>query len=121
MTYGIVNEFDEVGLIAGGTGMYVFFRILGLRLISVVSTPMYQVLQHALADKDNKTKFKLLFANTSEPDILLREQLDALKSKHPNRFDVVYVIDKPSEKWTGTVFGRVFTLLTPRCRTHGVH
>lgn len=22
MFYGIVNEFDEVGLIAGGTGMY---------------------------------------------------------------------------------------------------
>ncbi|KIM70042.1 hypothetical protein SCLCIDRAFT_1207315 [Scleroderma citrinum Foug A] len=80
-----MNEFDEVGLIAGGTGI----------------TPMYQVLQHTLADKDNKTKFKLIFANISEPDILLREQLDAMKSKYPNRFDVVYVIDKPSEKWKG--------------------
>lgn len=64
---------------------------------------MYQVLQHTLADKDNKTKFKLIFANISEPDILLREQLDAMKTKYPNRFDVVYVIDKPSEKWKGTI------------------
>ncbi|KAL4067277.1 hypothetical protein V8B97DRAFT_1976861 [Scleroderma yunnanense] len=81
-----MNEFDEVGLIAGGTGI----------------TPMYQVLQHALADKDNKTKFKLLYANVSEPDILLREQLDAMKSKYPHKFDVVYVIDKPSENWKGS-------------------
>lgn len=80
-----MNEFDEVGLIAGGTGI----------------APMYQVLQHVLADKNNKTKFKLLFANVSEADILLREELDAMKKKYPKTFDVVYVVDKPSEKWKG--------------------
>ncbi|KAI6136185.1 hypothetical protein F5141DRAFT_14210 [Pisolithus sp. B1] len=80
-----MNEFEEVGLIAGGTGI----------------APMYQVLQHVLADKNNKTKFKLLFANISEVDILLRQQLDAMKKKYPDTFDVVYVLDKPSEKWKG--------------------
>lgn len=80
-----MNEFEEVGLIAGGTGI----------------APMYQVLQHVLADKSNKTKFKLLFANISEVDILLRQELDAMKKKYPNTFDVVYVLDKPSEKWKG--------------------
>ncbi|KAI6102677.1 hypothetical protein EDD16DRAFT_1696584 [Pisolithus croceorrhizus] len=60
---------------------------------------MYQVLQHVLADENNRTKFKLLFANTSEVDILLRQQLDAMKKKYPDTFDVVYVLDKPSEKW----------------------
>jgi len=75
---------------------------------------MYQVLQHALADKENKTKFKLIFANISEPDILLREQLDAMKSKYPNRFDVVYVINKPSEKWKGTIYeGMSFSVPDP--------
>ena len=54
-------------------------------------------------------------------DILLREQLDAIKGKHPNRFDVAFVIDKSSEKWTGTILGHVFAPLIPRCRSHGVH
>lgn len=65
------------------------------------STPLYQVLQHALADKTNKTKFKLLFANVTEADILLREEFDAMKKKHPDNFDVVYVLDKPSANWKG--------------------
>jgi NAD(P)H-flavin reductase len=65
------------------------------------SAPLYQVLQHALADKTNKTKFKLLFANVTEADILLREEFDAMKKKHPDNFDVVYVLDKPPANWKG--------------------
>ena len=67
----------------------------------IVRTPLYQVLDHALADKSNKTKFKLLFSNIAENDILLREELDALKKKHPDNLDIVYVLDKPESNWTG--------------------
>jgi len=35
MFYGIVNEFDEVGLIAGGTGMCVPSMVLRQRLTNV--------------------------------------------------------------------------------------
>jgi cytochrome-b5 reductase len=38
----------------------------------------------------------------TEQDILLREEFDALKQKYPKKFDVVYILDKPSEAWTGT-------------------
>ncbi|KAF8913182.1 cytochrome-b5 reductase [Gymnopilus junonius] len=79
------NEFDEVALIGGGSGI----------------TPLYQLLIHALPDKENKTKFKLLFGNITEDDILLRKELDELKAKYPNNFDVVYVLDRPSAGWTG--------------------
>ncbi|KAG6853536.1 hypothetical protein C0991_003393 [Blastosporella zonata] len=79
------NEFDEVALIGGGSGI----------------TPLYQVLTHALADKSNKTKFKLLFSNVTEQDILLREDIDALQKKYPNTLDVVYLLDKPESSWTG--------------------
>jgi len=67
----------------------------------IVRTPLYQVLDHALADKSNKTKFKLLFSNTTENDILLREDLDALKKKHSDNLDIVYLLDKPGPNWTG--------------------
>ncbi|KAF9645440.1 cytochrome-b5 reductase [Thelephora ganbajun] len=81
------NEFEEVGMIAGGTGI----------------TPMYQILIHALTKPDNKTKFKLIFANTSEKDILLKEELDALKKKYPQTFDVVYIVGSAGPGWNGPV------------------
>jgi cytochrome-b5 reductase len=37
----------------------------------------------------------------TEQDILLRREFDALKQKYPKKFDVVYIVDKPSETWTG--------------------
>ncbi|OBZ66024.1 NADH-cytochrome b5 reductase 2 [Grifola frondosa] len=80
-----INEFQEIGMIAGGTGI----------------TPMYQVLEYALADKSNKTKFTLIFANISERDILLREEFDALKAKYPDTFNVVYTLDKADSNWKG--------------------
>ncbi|KAG9091577.1 NADH-cytochrome b5 reductase, partial [Ceratobasidium sp. 392] len=46
------NEFEQVTLIAGGSGI----------------TPMYQVLRHSLADPEDKTKFKLLFGNVTPAD-----------------------------------------------------
>lgn len=70
------------------------------------STPLYQVLTHALSDKSNKTKFTLIYANVAEKDILLREELDALKAKFPNTFDTVYIIGKATEGWKGSV-GRI--------------
>ena len=65
------------------------------------STPLYQLVTHALSDKDNKTKFKLLYANVTEKDILLREELDELKKKFPNTFEIVYFLSQPSENWKG--------------------
>ncbi|KAF8531533.1 cytochrome-b5 reductase [Gautieria morchelliformis] len=80
-----VNEFEEVVLIGGGSGI----------------TPLYQILSYALPDKNNKTKFKLLFGNVTEKDILLREQLDELKRKYPDTFDIVYVLSKADKNWKG--------------------
>ena len=62
---------------------------------------MYQVLQHALKEKDNKTRFTLIFANVTPSDILLKDEFDALKAKHPDTFNVVYTVDKPDASWNG--------------------
>jgi len=80
-----INEFEEVALIGGGSGI----------------TPLYQLLTYALSDPANKTKFKLIFGNVTEADILLREEFDALKKRHPNTFDVVHVLQKPEKDWSG--------------------
>lgn len=70
-------------------------------MTSMCSTPLYQVVDYALADKSNKTKFTLLYSNVTEKDILLREELDALQKKHPNQLNIVYLLDQPSANWTG--------------------
>ena len=63
----------------------------------------FQILDHALQLKDDKTKFTLIFANVTPTDILLREDFDSLKKQYPNRLDVVYVVDKADGNWTGAL------------------
>lgn len=65
------------------------------------STPMYQILQHALSDPSNKTRFTLIFANLTPADILLKSEFDALRAAHPDTFSVVYTVDNPGDKWDG--------------------
>ncbi|KZT03356.1 ferredoxin reductase-like protein [Laetiporus sulphureus 93-53] len=80
-----INEHDQVGMIVGSTGI----------------TPMYQVLECALKDPSNKTKFALIFANISQHDILLHEEFDALKKAHPSTFNAIYTLDQPGSNWKG--------------------
>ena len=76
----------KVGLIAGGSGI----------------TPMLQIMRDVLkrADKDN-TKLWLVYANQSENDILLRNEIDELQSQHPEQLQVWYTIDRKArdEDW----------------------
>ncbi|KAI0275415.1 hypothetical protein BC834DRAFT_840227 [Gloeopeniophorella convolvens] len=79
------NEFEHVALIGGGSGI----------------TPLYQLLDHALADPVNRTRFTLLYANVTEADILLRKELDALQRAHPERLRIVHTLDSPPAGWAG--------------------
>jgi cytochrome-b5 reductase len=73
------------GMIAGGTGI----------------TPMLQVLHAIFRDaKDTTTTASLLFANQTEDDILVREELEALTKEFPNRFKLHYTLDRPpADNW----------------------
>jgi len=77
------------GMIAGGTGI----------------TPMLQVLHaifHEGALADSNTTASLLFANQTEDDILVREELEALARDYPGRFQLHYTLDRPPAGWTGS-------------------
>jgi len=77
-----VKGVKKVAMIAGGTGI----------------TPMLQLVRQMLKDKEDKTKMWLLFANQTENDILLKDELDALAEKHSN-FHLWYTVDKAPEGW----------------------
>jgi cytochrome-b5 reductase len=73
------------------------------------STPLYQILQYALPDPANKTKFKLIYANVTEKDILLRERFDQWKKQYPDKFDVIYVLEQGDKKWNGMLLYDVYS------------
>ena len=91
------NQYAQVGMVAGGTGI----------------APMLQVLDEILENPKDKTKVSLVFANVSANDILLKEQIDARESLYPDKLSVYYVVDKePPPGWKGGV-----GYITPRMLT----
>ncbi|ORX88329.1 molybdopterin binding oxidoreductase [Basidiobolus meristosporus CBS 931.73] len=72
------GQAQNFAMIAGGTGL----------------TPMLQLIRAILKDPSDNTKLSLLFANKSEEDILLREELERLTRKYPEQLKVWYTIDE---------------------------
>ncbi|KAI6236697.1 NADH-cytochrome b5 reductase 3 isoform X1 [Aphelenchoides besseyi] len=84
----VAQKYQNLGMIAGGTGI----------------TPMLQIISEVLKHEDDPTKLSLLFANQSEEDILLRDELDRLAKNHPDRFKVWYTVDRaPADGWKYSV------------------
>lgn len=77
----------RLAMIAGGTGI----------------TPIYQVIQAILKDHNDDTEMYLVYANRTEEDILLRDELDAWADKC-DRLKVWYVVGKTvREAWRYSV------------------
>jgi cytochrome-b5 reductase len=72
------------GMIAGGTGI----------------TPMLQVMHAVLRDEPNSNvTISLLYANQSEDDILVRQELEEAVEKYDGRFQLHYTVDRAPEGW----------------------
>lgn len=76
---------QHIGMIAGGTGI----------------TPMYQLIRAICEDPGDKTKISLLYANNTEEDILLRDELDGFARSCPEKFQMWHVLARPQESWEG--------------------
>ena len=86
----VTRHVRHLGLIAGGTGI----------------TPMYQILNEILKEQTSivpgqhvDIKIWLLFANQTEEDILLREELEQLAASNSDRFKLWYTVDRNNEEW----------------------
>ncbi|CAG2054486.1 unnamed protein product [Timema podura] len=73
----------KVAMIAGGTGI----------------TPMLQLIRHITKEADDHTEMSLLFANQSEDDILLKQELEDVAESFPDQFKLWYTVDRPTEAW----------------------
>ena len=75
----------KIGMISGGTGI----------------TPCYQVIQAGLKNNDG-TSHALVFGNRTTNDILLKDELLALKEQYTEKFKLFLTVDvqpDPSENW----------------------
>ncbi|MEQ2201994.1 NADH-cytochrome b5 reductase 2 [Xenoophorus captivus] len=79
-----VQEFKHVGMIAGGTGI----------------TPMLQLIRRITSDPADDTKCSLIFANQTEKDILLWDELKDVEKNHPEKIKIWYSLDKPPKDWS---------------------
>ncbi|PKY00360.1 cytochrome b5 [Aspergillus campestris IBT 28561] len=73
----------KIGMIAGGTGI----------------TPMYQLIRAICENDRDTTEIHLIYANRSEEDILLREELEEFASSYPNTLKIWYMLDHPPQDW----------------------
>ncbi|AOW29283.1 NADH-cytochrome b5 reductase 1 [Candida albicans P57072] len=81
------NMVKSFGMIAGGTGI----------------APMYQIITAILKNPEDKTKIHLVYANVTESDILLKEELDNFAARHPDRLKIHYVLNEAPANWQGSV------------------
>ncbi|GKZ36954.1 hypothetical protein AbraIFM66950_008220 [Aspergillus brasiliensis] len=77
------NLCRKIGMIAGGTGI----------------TPMFQLIRAICEDDKDTTEISLIYANRTEEDILLRNELEAFASAYPKTLKIWYMLDQPPNDW----------------------
>lgn len=58
---------------------------------------MLQLIRHICKDKDDSTEMRLLFANQTQNDILVRKELEDAQSQYPEQFKLWYTLDTPPQ------------------------
>lgn len=80
------NQYKQIGMIAGGTGI----------------APMFQVAREVLRTPKNTTEISLIYASRRKEDVLLGNELNELTELYP-LFSPYFVLSKPPSDWMGGV------------------
>ena len=79
------RTFSKVSLILGGSGI----------------TPGYALIARVLGEEGDETQLRVIDANKTEDDILLKEQMDRFQEEYKGYFKITHVLSHPSEEWKG--------------------
>jgi nitrate reductase (NAD(P)H) len=82
---GKEKPFSKVSLVLGGSGI----------------TPGYALIARILNEEGDGTQLRVIDANKSEADILMREEMDEFQQKHKEQFRICHVLSHPNEEWKG--------------------
>jgi nitrate reductase (NAD(P)H) len=75
---------DTIVMLCGGTGI----------------TPMFATLSAIIRSHDDPTQVRMIFANHSEDDIILKSHLDSIVREHPIKVQIYYLLSKPNNALT---------------------
>ncbi|KAI8682135.1 Nitrate reductase [NADPH] [Fusarium keratoplasticum] len=78
-------HFDRVSLVLGGSGI----------------TPGYSLIARILLTAGDKTQIRVVDANKSEADILLRDELGEFETKSDGQLKVTHVLSHAGDDWKG--------------------
>ncbi|KAL4939113.1 hypothetical protein BDV06DRAFT_231271 [Aspergillus oleicola] len=82
---GEKRHYNRISLVLGGTGI----------------TPGYALIARILLTKDDKTELRVIDANKTPDDILLRDELDKFERESNGQLTVAHVISSPGDDWMG--------------------
>nr|CAG4639452.1 EOG090X0BKI [Daphnia magna] len=91
--------FKKLNMIAGTEGYALRTKLVFDLKGGTGITPMLQLIRQILRNPDDTSCMALLFANQTEADILLRDELEEAASKNPDRLRLWYTVDRPSDGW----------------------
>ncbi|MDQ7783238.1 MAG: ferredoxin reductase family protein [Desulfomonilaceae bacterium] len=83
-SYTLYPQDKEYVFIAGGIGI----------------TPFMSMLRH-MRDTGNDAEVLLIYANSTEQDIVFRSEIEEMEHGTRPRLSVIHVVGKPDEGWTG--------------------
>lgn len=78
-------SFDRITLVLGGSGI----------------TPGYQLVARILLTEEDRTDIRVIDANKTEDDILLRAELDQFARENSDQFSITHVLSHPGKDWPG--------------------
>ena len=78
-------NFSRVNLVLGGSGV----------------TPGYALVARAMLDEKDGTEIRVVDANKSEGDILLKDELEEFDRGSAGRLRVTHILSHPGETWEG--------------------
>lgn len=93
----VIFNVKKVNLIAGGVGknLFKYFKQFYILYSKTGITPILQLIRQIAKDSTDDTQAAILFANQTEDDILLRDELEEVSNKHPQQFKLWYTLDRP--------------------------
>lgn len=76
------------------------FLDCGIDAQSALSLSLHtQLVREILRNKEDHTKVKIIFANVTEEDILLRGELEAIARESP-QVELFYTLERPPAGWS---------------------
>ena len=91
---GSKKTYRRVSLVLGGSGITPGYALIARILMS-------QGNKNKEGGEADKTEIRVIDANKSEKDILLREDLDEFEKNHGQQIRVAHVLSHPSDEWKG--------------------